>query len=109
VLPGGHIVPVQVWGPDEITVDAVAAIDTMWGLTLAGRGAPWSLRVGLKGDNEVGTAFAGELGPLQAFEYVTQGGNDATRVDTTGGLPSTTGAPEAGVSTVQALLQGEPL
>jgi hypothetical protein len=95
----------QVWGPDPLTVDAVAAIDAMWGLTLAGRGNDWELRNGITGHGVgQGDSFSGELGPLQAFEFLG-GGVGANRVDLTGGLPASTG-PGEGPSTIQAMLAG---
>jgi hypothetical protein len=97
----------QVWGPDPLTVDAVAAIDAMWGLTLAGRGNDWELRNGITGYGVgQGESFAGELGPLQAFHFLG-GGVGATRATLTDGLPASTG-PGLSPSAVQAALAGLP-
>lgn len=107
--PGVHKVLTQAWGPDELTVEAVGAIDTVWGLSLAGQGNDSALREGLSGMNEGGTSFGGELGPLQAFAGPSQGTIEALRVGAGGGLPGSTGVGSSGPVGIQAMFADEPV
>jgi hypothetical protein len=107
--PAGQSRPVgQVWGPDALTVRAVAAIDIVAGLGMAGAGQPGAMREGIQGYGVgAGTSFAGDLGPLQVFQRLGHATTSIFGDNGGNGLPASTGA-SAAINPIQAQLAGTP-